>query len=90
MTSPPAVVMSASAIPPETSLGSMMDWLPPSSSNDWMMPDTVPRMPSIGLAVTMVESTLEKRSVCMRISSICSMAVASSGPSSSMRRASWS
>ena len=80
-TSPDAVATSASPIPPEIARGSTIAPPPPSNSKLRMIPVTVPRMPSIGAAVMMVESVAIQRSIRMRSVSTEPTATASLAPS---------
>ena len=59
--SPPAVVMSASPMPAVAAIGFATPSAPFSWLNVWMMPVTVPRIPSIGSAVMIVETTPSPR-----------------------------
>ena len=81
MISPNAVVISASAMPEATAAGSAIGPSLPSRRNDSMIPDTVPRIPSIGAAVIAADRNAEYRSSAGRARSTASKASASEGSS---------
>ena len=81
---PNAVVKSAAAIPPATSVGSVNTDSAPSNLKESIIPSTVPKIPRSGAAVIIVESATINRSILGRCVSTAPIATASLVPFSTI------